>query len=160
MVSKPWTSNCSRNFNGWISSWQCRSLVGLLLTPIMLPAIGFSGPFVLFSSLWLTRWAKGVTSDPRDGPFVSKSKLRLIQAGKTDSPANNSGQLPPLTSPIIKRSKLQGYFVLLSWMPIYFNTVSYYYLLSFILLTSKDHGESFVLKNQLLWDDMLFWISK
>jgi hypothetical protein len=35
-------------------------------------------------------------------------------------------------------------------MPIYFNTVSYYYLLSFILLTSKDHGESFVLKNQLL----------
>jgi ACS family sodium-dependent inorganic phosphate cotransporter len=104
------------------------NVVGLLLTPIMLPAIGFSGPFVLFSSLWLTRWAKGVTSDPRDGPFVSKSKLRLIQAGKTDSPANNSGQLPPLTSPIIKRSKLQGYFVLLSWMPIYINTVSYYYL--------------------------------
>ncbi|KAL9398807.1 hypothetical protein Peur_007768 [Populus x canadensis] len=99
------------------------NVVGLLLTPIMLPTIGFSGPFVLFSSPWLTRWAKGVTSDPRDGPFVSKSKLRLIQAGKTDSPANNSGQLPPLTSPIIKRTKLQGYFVLLSWMPIYFNTV-------------------------------------
>ncbi|KAJ6913254.1 hypothetical protein NC651_015689 [Populus alba x Populus x berolinensis] len=85
------------------------NVVGLLLTPIMLSAIGFSGPFVLFSSLWLTR--------------DSKSTLRLIQAGKTDSPANNSGQLPPLTSPLIKRSKLQGYFVLLSWMPLYINTV-------------------------------------
>ncbi|XP_073265796.1 probable anion transporter 3, chloroplastic [Populus alba] len=99
------------------------NVVGLLLTPIMLSAIGFSGPFVLFSSLWLTRWADGVTSDPRDSPFASKSKLRLIQAGKTDSPANSSGQLPPLTSPLIKRSKLQGYFVLLSWIPLYINTV-------------------------------------
>jgi ACS family sodium-dependent inorganic phosphate cotransporter len=136
-----------------MAGFHLGNVIGLLLTPIMLSTVGISGPFILFSSLgllWLTRWANGVTSDPRDSPFVSKSELRLIQAGKTDSPANNSGQLPPLTSPIIKRSKLQGYFVLLSWMPIYFNTVSYYYLLSFILLTSKDHGESFVLKNQLL----------
>lgn len=74
------------------------NVTGLLLTPIMLSTIGISGPFILFSSLgllWLTRWSYGVTSNPQDSPFVSRSELRLIQAGKTDSPANR-GQLPPL----------------------------------------------------------------
>lgn len=118
-----------------MAGFHLGNVIGLLLTPIMLSTVGISGPFILFSSLgllWLTRWANGVTSDPRDSPFVSKSELRLIQAGKTDSPASD-GQFPPLRLLLSKAPSWAiifanitnnwGYFVLLSWMPIYFNTV-------------------------------------
>ncbi|KAG5253308.1 hypothetical protein OIU76_020878 [Salix suchowensis] len=118
-----------------MAGFHLGNVIGLLLTPIMLSTIGISGPFILFSSLgllWLTRWANGVTSDPRDSPFVSKSELRLIRAGKTDSPADD-GQFPPLRLLLSKAPSWAiifanitnnwGYFVLLSWMPVYFNSV-------------------------------------
>ncbi|KAA8518994.1 hypothetical protein F0562_016232 [Nyssa sinensis] len=111
------------------------NVVGLILTPVVMSSIGISGPFFLFSSLgllWLTIWAYGVTNDPQESQFISKSELQLIQAGKLDSPVNK-GELPPLR---LLFSKLPtwaiifanitnnwGYFVLLSWMPIYFKTV-------------------------------------
>ncbi|KAJ8753752.1 hypothetical protein K2173_000006 [Erythroxylum novogranatense] len=113
------------------------NVVGFLLTPIMLSSIGMSGPFILFSSfglLWLTKWGSLVASDPGDSPFVSKSELLLIQAGKTkpDS-AVAKGQLPPLHLLLSKLPSWAiifanitnnwGYFVLLSWMPVYFKTV-------------------------------------
>lgn len=82
-----------------MAGFHLGNVIGLLLTPIMLSTVGISGPFILFASLgllWLTTWASGVTNDPRDSPFISKSELRLIQAGKTDSTAANKGQLPPL----------------------------------------------------------------
>ncbi|EEF34490.1 probable anion transporter 3, chloroplastic [Ricinus communis] len=118
-----------------MAGFHLGNVAGLLLTPIMLSTIGIAGPFILFSSLgllWVSRWTNGVTSDPRDSPFVSKSELRLIQAGKTDS-STNKGQLPPLrllfsklpTWAIIFANVTNnwGYFVLLSWMPVYFKTV-------------------------------------
>ncbi|KAL5550031.1 hypothetical protein UlMin_000207 [Ulmus minor] len=111
------------------------NVIGLLLTPIMLSSVGISGPFILFSSLgmlWCINWAFSVCNDPRDCQFITKSELRLIQAGKTDAPVN-TGKLPPLR---LLLSKLPtwaiifanvtnnwGYFVLLSWMPVYFKTV-------------------------------------
>ncbi|XP_057983357.1 probable anion transporter 3, chloroplastic [Malania oleifera] len=113
------------------------NVVGFLLTPILMSSTGISGPFALFSSLgflWLTTWTYGVTNDPRESPFVSKSELRLIQTGKTNSPpGNSSGQLPPVRLLLSKlptwaiifanMTNNWGYFVLLSWMPIYFKTV-------------------------------------
>ncbi|KAG2690782.1 hypothetical protein I3760_09G205400 [Carya illinoinensis] len=118
-----------------MAGFHLGNVAGLLLTPIMLSSIGITGPFILFSSLgllWLTMWTNGVTNDPRENYFISKSELRLIQAGKTDSPVND-GKLPPIS---LLLSKLPtwaiilanvtnnwGYFVLLSWMPVYFKTV-------------------------------------
>ncbi|KAK9193442.1 hypothetical protein WN944_004139 [Citrus x changshan-huyou] len=110
------------------------NVVGLLLTPIMLSTIGISGPFILFSSLgllWLSTWISKVTNDPCDSPFVSKSELRLIQAGKSDSVKKRNppslrhllSKLPSWTVIIANITNNWGYFVLLSWMPIYFNTV-------------------------------------
>lgn len=111
------------------------NVVGLLLTPIMLSTIGISGPFILFSSLgllWLSTWTSKVTNDPCNSPFVSKSELRLIQAGKSDSVAKKGNppslqhllsKLPSWTVIIANITNNWGYFVLLSWMPIYFNTV-------------------------------------
>ncbi|KAJ4834762.1 putative anion transporter 3, chloroplastic [Turnera subulata] len=118
-----------------MAGFHLGNVTGLLLTPIMLSTVGISGPFILFSSLglvWVLRWSYGVTNDPRDSPFISKPELRLIQAGKTDSPANN-GQFPPLRLLLSKlpswaiifanMTNNWGYFVLLSWMPVYFKTV-------------------------------------
>ncbi|XP_065854345.1 probable anion transporter 3, chloroplastic [Euphorbia lathyris] len=118
-----------------MAGFHLGNVAGLLLTPMMLSTVGISGPFILFSALgmlWLSTWANGVTNDPRDSSFITKSELRLIQAGKTDSPANK-GDLPPLrllfsklpTWAIIVANITNnwGYFVLLSWMPVYFKTV-------------------------------------
>ncbi|GAV68531.1 MFS_1 domain-containing protein [Cephalotus follicularis] len=111
------------------------NVVGLLSTPVMLSTIGISGPFILFSSigaLWVIKWISIVTSDPKESLSICRSELRLIQAGKTDIPASN-GQLPPLRLLLSKlptwaiifanMTNNWGYFVLLSWMPVYFKTV-------------------------------------
>lgn len=74
------------------------NVMGLLLTPLAMSTVGLSGPFILFSSLgllWLTIWAFRVTNDPQDSNSISISELRLIQAGKSDSPVDKS-KLPPV----------------------------------------------------------------
>lgn len=81
-----------------MAGFHLGNVVGLLLTPIMLSSMGISGPFILFSSigmLWLTTWAFKVSNDPRESRFISQSELRLIQAGKTDSPVK-SNKFPTL----------------------------------------------------------------
>ncbi|CAI9760613.1 unnamed protein product [Fraxinus pennsylvanica] len=111
------------------------NVVGLILTPLLMSSIGISGPFILFSSLgflWLTTWSYQVTNDPLESNSISKSELRLIQAGKSDSQVIK-GKLPPLRLLLSKlptwaiifanMTNNWGYFVLLSWMPVYFKTV-------------------------------------
>ncbi|EOY07295.1 hypothetical protein QUC31_011433 [Theobroma cacao] len=118
-----------------MAGFHLGNVVGLLLTPILLSSIGISGPFILFSSLgllWLSSWVYKVTSDPRESPFVSKSELRLIQTGKTHPPVS-TGESPPIRLILSKLptwaiifanvTNNWGYFVLLSWMPVYFRTV-------------------------------------
>ncbi|KAF4356984.1 hypothetical protein F8388_015960 [Cannabis sativa] len=118
-----------------MAGFHLGNVAGFLLTPIMLSSMGMSGPFILFSSfglVWLMIWALKVSNDPKDSSYISKSELLLIQAGKTDSPVKND-KFPPLR---LLLSKLPtwaiifanvtnnwGYFVLLSWMPVYFKTV-------------------------------------
>ncbi|KAH6806292.1 phosphate transporter 4 [Perilla frutescens var. frutescens] len=118
-----------------MGGFQLGNVVGLVLTPLVMTSIGISGPFVLFTSLgllWLVTWISRVTNDPQECSSISKSELWLIQAGKADSSAIKS-KPPPLT---LLLSKLPtwaiilanitnnwGYFVLLSWMPVYFKTV-------------------------------------
>ncbi|KAF3964668.1 hypothetical protein CMV_011063 [Castanea mollissima] len=117
-----------------MAGFHLGNVAGLLLTPIMLSSIGLTGPFILFASLgllWLSTWTQ-VTNDPQESQFISKSELRLIQDGKTDSSVSD-GKFPPIR---LLLSKLPtwaiilanitnnwGYFVLLSWMPVYFKTV-------------------------------------
>ncbi|PHU07073.1 putative anion transporter 3, chloroplastic [Capsicum chinense] len=112
------------------------NVVGLVLTPLFMTSIGISGPFILFSSLgllWLTSWISQVTNDPKESNSITKAELRLIQAGKSDSPTLQKGELPPLRLLLSKMptwaiifanvTNNWGYFVLLSWMPVYFRTV-------------------------------------
>lgn len=81
-----------------MAGFHLGNVTGLLLTPVMLSSMGIGGPFIIFSSiglLWLIIWAYTVTDDPRESDFISKSELRLIQAGKSDSPVSND-RFPPL----------------------------------------------------------------
>ncbi|XP_010256679.1 PREDICTED: probable anion transporter 3, chloroplastic [Nelumbo nucifera] len=118
-----------------MAGFHLGNVVSLLLTPILMSMTGVSGPFTLFSSLgllWLTIWAYGVTNDPRESNDISKTELRLIQSGKSE-PLENKKQLPPLRQLLSKLpawaiifanvTNNWGYFVLLSWMPVYFKTV-------------------------------------
>ncbi|CAA0836313.1 Probable anion transporter 3- chloroplastic [Striga hermonthica] len=107
-----------------MGGFQLGNVVGLASTPlIMSKSIGISGPFVLFTSLgilWLVTWTRRVTNEPRS-----------IQAGKSGSYVGQ-GKFSPLellskrpTWAIIFANFTNnwGYFVLLSWMPVYFKTV-------------------------------------
>ncbi|ESQ52460.1 hypothetical protein EUTSA_v10017818mg [Eutrema salsugineum] len=76
-----------------MAGFHMGNVVGLLLTPLMLStSIGISGPFILFASLgllWVSTWSSGVTNNPQDSPFITRSELRLIQAGKPVHPPAN-----------------------------------------------------------------------
>ncbi|KAI6698392.1 hypothetical protein NL676_018511 [Syzygium grande] len=111
------------------------NVLGLILTPLLMSSVGISGPFLLFSSLgllWLMRWANGVTNHPRESRFVGASELRLIEDGKSNAAVGN-GEIPSVRVLLSKPPALAiilanitnnwGYFVLLSWMPVYFKTV-------------------------------------
>ncbi|KAK7294640.1 hypothetical protein RJT34_17530 [Clitoria ternatea] len=118
-----------------MAGFHLGNVIGLLLTPIMLSTIGISGPFILFSSLgllWVMTWLYRVTDDPMESHFISRSEQRLIQAGKRGSPKKSS-KFPPLHLLLSKlpswaiifanATNNWGYFVLLSWMPVYFKSV-------------------------------------
>ncbi|XP_010676695.2 probable anion transporter 3, chloroplastic isoform X1 [Beta vulgaris subsp. vulgaris] len=121
-----------------MAGFQLGNVLGLCLTPILMSLVGISGPFVLWSALgllWTMVWIYGVANDPKQSPFVSKLELQLIQAGKTaDSSHSNRKNLSQLLSHLLPKRPFWaivfanftnnwGYFVLLSWMPIYFKTV-------------------------------------
>ncbi|XP_061339644.1 probable anion transporter 3, chloroplastic [Gastrolobium bilobum] len=118
-----------------MAGFHLGNVIGLLLTPIMLSTIGLFGPFILFSSLgllWVMTWAYRVTDDPLESNFISRSEIRLIQAGKSVS-QKKSSKFPPLRLLLSKlpswaiifanATNNWGYFVLLSWMPVYFKSV-------------------------------------
>lgn len=83
-----------------MAGFHMGNVVGLLLTPLMLSSIGISGPFILFASLgllWVSTWASGVTNNPQDSPFITRSELRQIQAGKpVHTPTSSTKPNPSL----------------------------------------------------------------
>lgn len=121
------------------------NVVGLVLTPLVMSSIGISGPFILFSSLgflWLTTWTSKVANDPQDCSTIKKSELRLIQAGKTDSPATK-GKLPPLG---LLLSKLPTWAIIFAnvtnnWVSIYTHTKIYIYCYAIVLTSVKHDSE-------------------
>ncbi|CAL9069867.1 unnamed protein product [Musa banksii] len=118
-----------------MAGFHLGNVMSLLVSPIILSSVGINGTFAFFASLgfvWLSAWTGRIPNDPRDSPDISHSELQLIRAGKIDS-KTESGQLPPLRHLFSKLPALAvvlanvannwGYFVLLSWMPVYFKTV-------------------------------------
>lgn len=118
-----------------MAGFHLGNVMSFLATPVIMSMIGINGSFALFALLgfvWLSAWVVGVTNDPRDSPLISQAELRLIQAGKKDSSTEPRKFLPVRqllsklpTWAIIVANVVNnwGYFVLLSWMPVYFKTV-------------------------------------
>ncbi|RZR83913.1 hypothetical protein BHM03_00010635, partial [Ensete ventricosum] len=117
-----------------MAGFHLGNVMSLLVSPIILSSVGINGTFAFFASLgfvWLSAWTGRIPNDPRDSPDISHSELQLIRAGKIDSKMEGS-QLPPLRHLFSKLPALAvvlanvannwGYFVLLSWMPVYFKT--------------------------------------
>ncbi|KAG9155929.1 hypothetical protein Leryth_004169 [Lithospermum erythrorhizon] len=108
---------------------------GLVLAPVSFDVIHWhlwSFILRLSASLVVIFIVSGSQNDPRDSKYVERSELRLIQAGKSDAKVKK-GKLPSLqllfsklpTWAIIFANMMNnwGYFVLLTWMPVYFKTV-------------------------------------
>ncbi|KAF3788022.1 putative anion transporter 4 [Nymphaea thermarum] len=117
------------------------SAIGLIISPIIMSQTGVFGPFVmfgLFGFLWVLVWLSASSDSPDQHPQISKYELEHIkdrtppQPMKEMSPMRRRG-IPPFrlllsklpTWAIIISNAMHnwGYFVILSWMPIYFNTI-------------------------------------
>ncbi|KAL6841581.1 hypothetical protein ACP4OV_028724 [Aristida adscensionis] len=111
------------------------NVISFLATPIIMSHIGLTGTFALFASLgylWLAVWMLNVESDPLDSRTISKTELQFIVAGRSASKIQGS-KFPTLRELFSRVEFLAivvanvvnnwGYFVLLSWMPVYFKTV-------------------------------------
>jgi len=117
-----------------MAGFHMGNVVGLLLTPLMLSSIGISGPFILFASLgllWVSTWSSGVTNNPQDSPFITRSELRLIQAGKPVQPSTNSPKPNPSLRLLL--SKLP------TWAIIFANVTNNWVSLSLIVSLSEQY---------------------
>ncbi|KAL3328188.1 hypothetical protein AABB24_035695 [Solanum stoloniferum] len=124
-----------------MAGFQLGSAIGLTFSPILMSQGGLFGPFVIFGLsgfLWVLVWVSATSSTPEHSRQISIHELRYIQ---------NKGQIHTIVEgksktskgiPLFRRllSKLLtwsiivanamhswGFFVILSWMPIYFKTI-------------------------------------
>ncbi|XP_047330333.1 probable anion transporter 4, chloroplastic [Impatiens glandulifera] len=124
-----------------MAGFQLGSAIGLTLSPILMSQAGVYGPFVIFGLsgfLWVLVWLSATSSTPDRSRQISKCELEYIQADRssTSNAVNKSKKsyvMPPFrkllsklpTWSIIVANAMHswGFFVILSWMPIYFKTI-------------------------------------
>ncbi|XP_075492685.1 putative anion transporter 4, chloroplastic [Primulina tabacum] len=120
-----------------MAGFQLGSAIGLVLSPILMSQAGIFGPFVifgLFGFLWLLVWISATSSSPDRSPQISINELRYIQNSMSvPSLSKTRKVIPPFrlllsklpTWSLIVANSMHswGFFVLLSWMPIYFKTL-------------------------------------
>lgn len=114
-----------------MGGFQLGNVVGLVVTPIFMASLGISGPFILFTSLglfWLITWSSRVAKDPQECSYISKSELRLIQSGKSNSQVIKS-EFPPLR---LLLSKLPSWAIILA--NITNNWVRFFYAVTLLFL--------------------------
>jgi ACS family sodium-dependent inorganic phosphate cotransporter len=110
------------------------TVFALLLTPVIVLALGWQWVFYLFGAVgivWYVFWHRLASTDPRDHPRITQEELAVIDA---QAPAEHQANTP--TSPPKIRAMLGsmavwaiivshfcsnwGGYVLLSWLPTYF----------------------------------------
>ncbi|KAL6556717.1 putative anion transporter 4, chloroplastic [Orobanche gracilis] len=124
-----------------MAGFQLGSAIGLTLSPILMSQAGIYGPFVifgLFGFLWLLVWVSATSSSPDRSPQISKFELRYIQSRSSvhslskSQPETSKGippfgrllsKLPTWSLIVANAMHSWGFFVILSWMPIYFKTI-------------------------------------
>ncbi|XVE87882.1 hypothetical protein DITRI_Ditri19aG0024200 [Diplodiscus trichospermus] len=123
-----------------MAGFQLGNAIGLTLSPILMSQGGIFGPFVIFGLcgfLWVLVWLSATSRTPDQSPQISKYELEYIMNKREKSQAveNNpkTKMIPPFrrllskmpTWSLIVANAMHswGFFVILSWMPIYFNSV-------------------------------------
>eukprot|EP01018_Ginkgo_biloba_P028764 Gb_28293 [translate_table: standard] len=126
-----------------MAGFHLGNVISLLASPIIMSQTGVFGPFVIFGFLgflWLSVWTYAISNNPESHPGIAKSEVLYIQDGNkfsaksTKKPLTEGGsilppfrlllsKLPTWAIIIANLTNNWGYFVLLSWMPVYFNTV-------------------------------------
>ncbi|PON42770.1 Major facilitator, partial [Parasponia andersonii] len=124
-----------------MGGFQLGSAIGLTLSPILMSQSGIFGPFVIFGLsgfLWVLVWLSATSSTPDRNNQISKYELDYIlnkrqksfvvddkpKATKVIPPFRRLLSKMPTWSLIIANAMHSwGFFVILSWMPIYFNFV-------------------------------------
>lgn len=126
-----------------MAGFHLGSVIGLIFSPIIMAQTGFFGPFIIFGIcgfLWLLVWLTAISRSPQSHSQISRSELLYILDGNensvkvgTEQMPQSSGRLPPFglllsklpTWAILAANAMHnwGYFIILSWMPVYFNTI-------------------------------------
>ncbi|CAH9094240.1 unnamed protein product [Cuscuta europaea] len=124
-----------------MAGFQLGSAIGLTLSPILMSQGGLFGPFVIFGLsglLWVLVWVSAISSTPEQSNQISAQELCYIQHERLnhsafDSKLKTAKMIPPfrrlLSKPptwslIVANSMHSwGFFVILSWMPIYFRSI-------------------------------------
>ncbi|XP_021720744.1 probable anion transporter 4, chloroplastic isoform X1 [Chenopodium quinoa] len=125
-----------------MAGFQLGSAIGLILSPILMSNAGVFGPFVifgLFGFLWVVVWLSATSSIPERSPQISVYELKYILTKRQQSAPSNAGKahkarvippfkrllskLPTWSLMVANAMHSWGFFVILSWMPLYFNSV-------------------------------------
>ncbi|TVU36472.1 hypothetical protein EJB05_18408, partial [Eragrostis curvula] len=123
-----------------MAGFQLGNTIGLLLSPIIMSRTGIFGPFVifgLFGFLWVLVWIPAISGTPGEHAQISAYELEYITKGqklvKPQSGSEKPKKVPPFskllskwpTWALISANAMHswGYFVILSWMPVYFKTI-------------------------------------
>ncbi|CAN1308906.1 Ascorbate transporter, chloroplastic [Linum perenne] len=109
------------------------SVTGLGLSPILIQKFGWPSVFYAFGSLgsiWFVLWLKNAYSSPDLDPELSPQEKKLIMGGSTSKepvsviPWKLILSKPPVWALIISHfCHNWGTFILLTWMPTYYNQV-------------------------------------
>ncbi|KAL4558171.1 hypothetical protein LXL04_036369 [Taraxacum kok-saghyz] len=120
-----------------MAGFQLGSAIGLTLSPILMSQGGVGGPFIIFGLsgfLWVLVWVSATSSTPEKSHQISKYELQYIQSKRKKSSQPKStkiippfkrllSKLPTWSLIIANSMHSWGFFVILSWMPIYFKTI-------------------------------------
>ena len=109
------------------------SVLGLALSPQMIHSLGWPSVFYVFGSigvLWWVWWSRQASSSPMDDPLVSEGERRyIVRNTATQSPPESIPWKLLLSKPPVWALILShfchnwGTFILLTWMPTYYNQV-------------------------------------
>ncbi|KAI3760536.1 hypothetical protein L1987_50931 [Smallanthus sonchifolius] len=119
-----------------MAGFQLGSAIGLTLSPILMSQGGVGGPFIIFGLsgfLWVLVWVSATSSTPERSPQITKYELEYIQSRRKKGQMKTGKIIPPFrrllsklpTWSLIVANSMHswGFFVILSWMPIYFKTI-------------------------------------
>ncbi|KAI4305177.1 hypothetical protein L6164_028560 [Bauhinia variegata] len=124
-----------------MAGFQLGCAIGLTLSPILMSQGGVFGPFVIFGLsgfLWVLVWLSATSSTPDRSPQISKYELEYILNKRkkpfpVEAKPKKANVIPPFrrllsklpTWSLIVANAMHswGFFIVLSWMPIYFNMV-------------------------------------